>query len=174
MTEPRDLPDSPAPPAESVPAPPPAGNYAPEPDAAAHRPHATVPAADAPTSGRGVAPPAEELPPMVTTGPDAAPATMTVPRRVPSSRTGGLWVGITVAAVILLLLLIFILENNDTVDVAYFGQHGHLPLGVALLLAAVFGMLVVAAAGYGRIIQLRRAATHPDRKTKPARRRLRR
>ena len=40
-------------------------------------------------------------------------------------------------AVVLLLLLVFILENSQRVDISYFGAHGHLPLGVALLLAAV-------------------------------------
>ena len=59
---------------------------------------------------------------------------------------------------VLLLLLIFILENGQQVDIAYFGAHGHLPLGVALLLAAVLGILLVVIPGAGRIIQLRRTA----------------
>jgi len=80
-------------------------------------------------------------------------------------------VTVTLAAVVLLLLLVFILENGRTVDVAYFGFHGHLPLGVALLLAAVFGVLLVAIPGYGRIIQLRRAAKRPDRPTAGSHRR---
>lgn len=37
----------------------------------------------------------------------------------------------------------------------YFGTHGHLPLGVALLLAAVLGVLLVVIPGTARIIQLR-------------------
>lgn len=36
-------------------------------------------------------------------------------------------------AVVLLLLLIFILENGQRVSISYFGAHGHLPVGVALL-----------------------------------------
>ena len=52
-------------------------------------------------------------------------------------------------------MLIFILENSRAVDVAFFGAHGHLPLGVALLLAAVFGVLLVVLPGTARIIQLR-------------------
>jgi uncharacterized integral membrane protein len=55
----------------------------------------------------------------------------------------------------LLLLLIFILENGQRVSIGYFGAHGHLPLGVALLLAAVLGVLLVVIPGTGRIIQLR-------------------
>ena len=50
---------------------------------------------------------------------------------VKRTRMGGLWLASGSFAVVLLLLLIFILENNKSVDVAYFGAHGHLPLGVA-------------------------------------------
>jgi uncharacterized integral membrane protein len=59
--------------------------------------------------------------------------------------------------VILILLLVFILENTQRVSVSYFGASGHLPLGVALLLAAVAGALIVGIAGSARILQLRRA-----------------
>ena len=61
-------------------------------------------------------------------------------------------------AVILLLLLIFILQNGQKVDISYLGMHGHLPLGVALLLAAVCGVLLVVLAGTARISQLRATA----------------
>ena len=61
-------------------------------------------------------------------------------------------------AVILLLLLIFILQNSAQVSVSYLGMHGHLPLGVALLLAAVCGVLLVVLAGTARIGQLRATA----------------
>lgn len=61
-------------------------------------------------------------------------------------------------AVILLLLLIFILQNGTDVSVSYLGMHGHLPLGVALLLAAVCGVLLVVLAGTARIAQLRATA----------------
>jgi lipopolysaccharide assembly protein A len=60
-----------------------------------------------------------------------------------------------VSAVVLLLLLIFILENGHRADVAIFGAHASLPLGVALLLAAVAGAVVVMIPAAGRIIQLR-------------------
>jgi uncharacterized integral membrane protein len=71
------------------------------------------------------------------------------------TRMGGLWVGLALAAVVLLLLLVFILENEQSADIGYFGAHGHLPLGVALLLAAVAGALLVIIPGTARIIQLR-------------------
>jgi uncharacterized integral membrane protein len=71
---------------------------------------------------------------------------------------GGAWTGLALAAVILVFLLIFILENGQQATVAYFGAHGHLPLGVALLLAAVAGALLVVIPGTGRILQLRATA----------------
>jgi lipopolysaccharide assembly protein A len=75
--------------------------------------------------------------------------------RVKRTRTGGVWVAAALFALVLLLLLIFILENGQRVSISYFGTHGHLPLGVALLLAAVIGVLLVVIPGTGRIIQLR-------------------
>ncbi|MEV7960407.1 lipopolysaccharide assembly protein LapA domain-containing protein [Streptomyces sp. NPDC088141] len=43
-------------------------------------------------------------------------------------------------------------------DVSYFGAHEHVPLRVALLLAAVAGILLTALAGSAQIMQLRAAA----------------
>jgi lipopolysaccharide assembly protein A len=78
--------------------------------------------------------------------------------RIKRTRTGGIWVAVGFFAVILLLLLIFILQNGQKVDISYMGAHGHLPLGVALLLAAVCGVLLVVLAGTARISQLRATA----------------
>jgi uncharacterized integral membrane protein len=78
-------------------------------------------------------------------------------RKVRRTRTSGMWVTLTLAAIVLLVLLVFILENGQQVNISFFGAHGHLPLGVALLLAAICGVLLVAIPGYGRILQLRRA-----------------
>ena len=74
------------------------------------------------------------------------------------TRLGGVWVAVALFAVVLLLLLVFILENGQQVNIGYFGAHGHLPLGVALLLAAVLGILLVVIPGAGRMMQLRRTA----------------
>jgi uncharacterized integral membrane protein len=71
------------------------------------------------------------------------------------TRMGGLWVALALSALVLLLLLIFILENGRKASVAFFGAHATMPLGVGLLLAAVFGALIVVIPGTGRIIQLR-------------------
>ena len=58
----------------------------------------------------------------------------------------------------LILLLVFILENTQSVKISYFGASGHVALGVALLLAAVGGALLVGLLGAGRIAQVRRHA----------------
>jgi uncharacterized integral membrane protein len=142
----------------------PAPPYGPPPhDPPPYDPPPAVPADTRPADSRpATPPPGEDVPPT------AAPGDT---RAVPRTRFGGAWIGVTISAVILLLLLVFILENNDTADVAFFGQHGHLPLGVALLLSAVFGVLLVAIPGYGRILQLRRAARHPERLPRHSKRR---
>ena len=101
-------------------------------------------------------PPAEAAPPAPA---KAAPSHAADPSlKIKHTRTSGLWVAVGCFAVILLLLLIFILQNGKTVDVSYMGAHGHLPLGVAMLLAAVAGVLLVVLAGAARIGQLRTVA----------------
>jgi uncharacterized integral membrane protein len=60
-----------------------------------------------------------------------------------------------VGAVVLVLVQIFIIENAHAVTITYFGAHLRLSLAVALLLAAVGGALIMAAAGTARITQLR-------------------
>jgi lipopolysaccharide assembly protein A len=79
-------------------------------------------------------------------------------RGIKRTRAGELWVTAGFFAVILLLLLIFILENTQRVSIRYFGVHLQPPLGAAVMMAAVLGVLLVAIPGTWRIIQLRRAA----------------
>jgi lipopolysaccharide assembly protein A len=104
------------------------------------------------------APPQQAAPPPEPAAPPAAAPHPLPQHRIKRTRTGGIWVAVGFFAVILLLLLIFILQNNTDVSVSYLGMHGHLPLGVALLLAAVCGVLLVMLAGTARIGQLRATA----------------
>ena len=104
------------------------------------------------------APPQQAAPPPEPAAPSAAAPHPLPQHRIKRTRTGGIWVAVGFFAVILLLLLIFILQNNTDVSVSYLGMHGHLPLGVALLLAAVCGVLLVVLAGTARIGQLRATA----------------
>ena len=82
------------------------------------------------------------------------------PQHHPIKRTRlrGLWIALIIFAVVLLFLLIFILQNSRGVDVSYLGAHGHMPLGVALLLAAVCGALLAITAAAVRMAQLRSTA----------------
>ena len=100
----------------------------------------------------------EPVPPQQAAPLTAAPPPLPPQHRIKRTRTSGIWVAVGFFAVILLLLLIFILQNGTQVSVSYLGMHGHLPLGVALLLAAVCGVLLVVLAGAARISQLRATA----------------
>ena len=91
-------------------------------------------------------------------GPPQIAASQPAQHVVRRTRMGGWWVASALFALVLLLLLIFILENGQRANIAFFGAHGHLPLGIALLLAAILGVLLVVVPGTGRIIQLRMLA----------------
>lgn len=72
------------------------------------------------------------------------------------SRISGTWVAVIVAAILMIFLLVFILQNLTSVTVSFLGFAGNLPLGVALLFAAITGALLVALVGAARILQIRR------------------
>ncbi|GFG53893.1 hypothetical protein CQY20_11550 [Mycolicibacterium agri] len=74
------------------------------------------------------------------------------------TRAGALWTALIVGFLILILLLVFILQNTASTTIHFFGWEWILPVGVALLFAAVCGGLLTVAAGTVRIVQLRRAA----------------
>jgi uncharacterized integral membrane protein len=78
------------------------------------------------------------------------------------TRASGLWTGLILSALVLILLLVFILQNGNPVDITFLGFTGSLPIGVALLFAAIAGLLLVAIPGGLRILQLRRAARRRD------------
>jgi uncharacterized integral membrane protein len=81
-------------------------------------------------------------------------------REVPRTRTGTAFKTLVAGAIVLILLLVFILENTERVKISYFGASGHLPLGVALLIAAIGGALLIGIVGTARILQLRRHVRH--------------
>jgi uncharacterized integral membrane protein len=100
---------------------------------------------------------AAEQPTTQDTSRSAAPAPETErPDPLRGSRTSGFWVVVLGLVVVLLLLAVFILQNTQQVEVSFLGWEGTAPLAATLLIAAVAGALVVAAAGALRILQLRR------------------
>jgi len=91
--------------------------------------------------------------------PPQQPPPLPLPQhKIRHTRISGLWFAVAFFAVVLLFLLIFILQNGKAADISYLGMHGHLPLGVALLLAAVCGVLLTILAAAARISQLRTVA----------------
>jgi uncharacterized integral membrane protein len=90
----------------------------------------------------------------------AAPPAGKTPKEpaVGFTRAGALWSALIVGFLILILLLIFITQNTTSTTLTFFGWHWSLPLGVAILLAAVGGGLLTVAVGTARILQLRRVA----------------
>ena len=123
------------------------------------QPPPTAAPAPGPATGAGVPPRAGPGPEPAAPGPQPPPAAPLPPQHtIKRTRIGGLWVALACFAILLLLLLIFILQNGTKVEISYLGAHGHLPLGVALLLAAVCGVLLVVLAGAARISQLRTVA----------------
>nr|WP_083467269.1 lipopolysaccharide assembly protein LapA domain-containing protein [Kibdelosporangium sp. MJ126-NF4]CEL22563.1 POSSIBLE CONSERVED MEMBRANE PROTEIN [Kibdelosporangium sp. MJ126-NF4]CTQ89419.1 POSSIBLE CONSERVED MEMBRANE PROTEIN [Kibdelosporangium sp. MJ126-NF4] len=84
------------------------------------------------------------------------------------TRTSGTWIAIIIATIVLVFLLIFILANLTPVTVSFLGMSGELPLGVALLFAAISGALLVALVGAARILQLRRRVRRAAKPGQPA------
>jgi uncharacterized integral membrane protein len=97
-----------------------------------------------------------------TTAEAAASPTRRAPRL---TRAGAAWVATGVALLLLILLIIFILQNSTKVEVHFLGLSGTIPLGMALLIAAVGGGVVVAIAGVARVTQLRLNARRTRRNT---------
>ncbi len=62
-------------------------------------------------------------------------------------------------ALVLVLLLVFILQNTRSIKVSYFTLAGSMPLGIALLLAAIAGLLLAGGIASLRIWQLRHRLT---------------
>ena len=109
------------------------------------------PPAQTPTASSTDAPGPGTPPPQQQPGPQQQSPP---PPHTKHTRASGLWIAVAIFAVVLLFLLIFILQNGRGVDVSYLGAHGHFPLGVALLLAAVCGVLLAILAAAARMAQL--------------------
>ena len=95
-------------------------------------------------------PPPPPVTPSETTVKDLAEVKLT--------KAAALWTSLIFGLVILTILLVFITQNTDSTSFAFLGWHWTLPLGVAILLAAVCGSAITVLVGAARIFQLRRAA----------------
>jgi uncharacterized integral membrane protein len=118
-----------------------------DPSVSPDRPHGSVP-----PTGQPAPPPFADLP-EVSAEPAPPPQ-----NAVHFTKTAAVWSALVPGFLILVVLLIFIAQNTETVQFAFLGWQWSLPLGVAILAAAVCGGLLTVAAGTARILQLRRAA----------------
>lgn len=118
-------------------------------------------------SSEPAVPPSEATPtaPPASTAPPAPPPPVETPKtpaqpvaEVGFTRAAALWSAIFLGFLILIVLLIFVAQNTESASFAFLGWHWTLPLGVAILAAAVGGGLVAVLGGAARIFQLRRAA----------------
>ena len=81
------------------------------------------------------------------------------------TRARAVWAATGVALLLLILLIVFMLQNSTKVDVHFLGMSGSIPLGMAVLIAAVGGGVVVAIAGIARVTELRMGARRRRRGT---------
>jgi lipopolysaccharide assembly protein A len=105
-------------------------------------------------------------------GPEPAPADNSVPAEpevaapgeaeptlaqhtIEPTRTSMVWTMVGIGVLLLVAILVFILQNSQRVRMRFLIVDGTLPLGVALLFAALLGALLVLAAGAARVLQLR-------------------
>lgn len=111
--------------------------------------------------------PATDIAPGADVSHDDQAQPVSPPRVLRRSRIGAARTALIVSAVVLVLLLLFIVENGRSVKVSFLGASGHMPLGVAMLFAAIAGALLLAIPGTARIVQLRRAARRQHRQDVP-------
>lgn len=93
----------------------------------------------------------------------ASPGTDSPDRTPRFTRASAVWVATGAALLLLILLIVFVLQNSTSVEVQFLGLSGTIPLGMALLIAAVGGGVLVAVAGIARVTQLRMNARRTRR-----------
>jgi len=69
---------------------------------------------------------------------------------------------------VLIVAVTFIIQNAHSANISFLGVHLVLPLAAALLLAAIAGALLMAAAGPARVTQLRQIIRRALRRPVPA------
>jgi putative membrane protein len=105
-------------------------------------------------------------PPSANGSAPAAPPTLAAPRRRGMhTRISGMRTALIAGIAVLIVVLIFIIQNAHAVEISFLGAHLQLSLAVALLLAAIAGALIMAAAGTARITELRQTMRRDRRKS---------
>ncbi len=108
----------------------------------------------APTSGQVVVDPDGPGPATSTADRGVGPAPSAEPARH-VTRVSAAWAAVVGALLLLVVLIIFVLQNPTTVVIHFLGWSGSVALGMAMLIAAVTGGLLVATIGVARLTQIR-------------------
>ncbi len=91
--------------------------------------------------------------------------------RVERTKASALWTAVAAGLLSLVVILIFVAQNSGKVRIHFLMMDGAMPLGVALLVSALLGALLMLAIGTVRILQLRRMAKRPELMERRRRRR---
>ena len=121
----------------------------PEPDATDTGPNAVVPVTGQRVVATSPAGPSPDIQPLASGG------TSPADRAPRSTRASAAWAAIIVALLLSVVLIVFILQNPTTVVIHFLGWSGSVAVGMAMLIAAVTGGLLVATIGVARLTQLR-------------------
>ena len=84
--------------------------------------------------------------------------------KVKGSLAASTWIALIIGAILLILLIVFILQNQQSVELNIFAWSGEFPAGIAFLLFAIGGALVMALIGGWRMLELRRQIKHLGKK----------
>jgi len=98
------------------------------------------------------------------TAPPPLPTAQAPRRGRMHTRISGMRTALIASVALLTVVMIFIIQNAHAVNISFLGAHLRLSLAVALVLAAIAGALLMAAAGTARITQLRRMMRRDRRK----------
>ena len=89
-------------------------------------------------------------------------------RGQPPTRTSGMRARLISGFAVLVVAVIFIIQNAHAANISFLGVHLVLPLAAALLLAAIAGALLMAAAGPARVTPLRQIIRRAPRQARTA------
>jgi lipopolysaccharide assembly protein A len=117
--------------------------------------HGTMSAERPAAEGPEPAPAERSLPPEPEAAAPADAEATLAEHTIEPTRTSMVWTMVGIGVVLLVAILVFILQNGQRVRMRFLMVDGTLPLGVALLFAALLGALLVLVAGAARVLQLR-------------------
>lgn len=87
---------------------------------------------------------------------EPTPARQEAPVGATKTIAGGTWVALIVGALLLIALLVFILQNQASVELNIITWTFEIPAGIAYLLCAIAGALIMAMVGGVRMFEYRR------------------